>query len=83
MIHRPHPRPDIGNPASCPHRTFGRVGIQRAPVAPFRLYLLTCRDCGTTLTTQTLRARRARSVRTATPATSEDPSGTWHIVLPA
>ena len=32
-----------------------RMGIQEFPFEPFRLYLVTCRDCGTTLTTKTLR----------------------------
>lgn len=51
-------RSPAGDPAGCRHRRFQRVGIQRAPLPPYRLYLLTCRDCGTTLTTQTVRSRR-------------------------
>lgn len=46
------------NPASCRHARFKRIGIQKAPVAPFRLYLMTCRACGTTLATMTLRRVR-------------------------
>ena len=55
--------PRSRSPAACRHRTFIRVGIQRAPLPPYRLYLLTCRDCGTTLTTQTIRGRRESSRR--------------------
>jgi hypothetical protein len=62
---RHHP---TGSPAACRHRTFIRVGIQRAPLPPYRLYLLTCRDCGTTLTTQTIRGRRESSRRSPAPS---------------
>jgi hypothetical protein len=43
------------SPAICRHARVARIGIQESPAAPFRLYLVTCRDCGTTLTTETLR----------------------------
>jgi len=46
------------DPGNCRHARFQRIGIQRAPVAPHRLYLMTCRACGTTLATATLRAVR-------------------------
>lgn len=59
-----------GNPSICRHRAFFRVGIQRAPVAPFRLYLLTCKDCGTTLTTLTIRRRRESRGSSALPSPS-------------
>ena len=58
MIDARHIRSPASDPARCRHRRFLRVGIQRAPMPPYCLYLLTCRDCGTTLTTQTVRSRR-------------------------
>lgn len=69
--------PPHGNPSVCRHRSFLRVGIQRAPIPPFRLYLLTCRDCGTTLTTQTVRRRReaAGGAAAPAPALEEDLAG--------
>jgi len=51
--------PYARNPAACRHRRLLRIGIQESPAAPFRLYLVTCRDCGTTLTTESLRGDRA------------------------
>jgi hypothetical protein len=76
MIDARHVRSPSADPARCRHRRFLRVGIQRAPLPPYRLYLLTCRDCGTTLTTQTVRARRDRG-KTPAPATAleEDLAG--------
>ena len=50
--------PYTRNPEGCPHRRLLRIGIQESPRAPFRLYLVTCRDCGTTLTTESLREER-------------------------
>ena len=47
--------PYARNPSVCRHRRVRRIGIQESPAAPFRLYLVTCRDCGTTITTETLR----------------------------
>lgn len=70
MIDARTPRPPDGNPSGCRHPTFRRVGIQRAPVPPYRLYLLTCGNCGTTLTTQTIRGRRESSRRSPEPAAS-------------
>jgi hypothetical protein len=52
------PSSQDGNPASCGHARFQRIGIQKAPVPPYRLYLMTCRACGTTLATMTLRRVR-------------------------
>ena len=43
------------SPTVCRHVRVRRIGIQESPAAPFRLYLVTCRDCGTTITTTTLR----------------------------
>lgn len=51
------------DPGTCCHPTIERIGIQKAPVPPFRLYLVTCTVCGTTLATSTL--RRARPVADA------------------
>jgi hypothetical protein len=67
MNHAPTNRDQDADPGSCGHRKFHRVGIQRAPVPPFRLYLLTCRDCGTTLATQTLRGRRENAPGNGSP----------------
>jgi hypothetical protein len=49
------------DPADCGHVRLRRIGIQRSPLSPRRLYLVTCRDCGTTLTTRTLRDRHVES----------------------
>jgi len=68
MIGPHHSRYDARGPAVCRHRRFKRVGIQRAPLPPYRLYLMTCRDCGTTLTTQTIRGRREASRKSAEPS---------------
>lgn len=43
------------DPSACRHRRLLRIGIQESPSEPFRLYLVTCRDCGTTVTTKSLR----------------------------
>ncbi len=85
MIDARHPVPPHGNPSACRHRTFLRVGIQRAPVPPFRLYLLTCRDCGTTLTTQTVRRRceAAGGAAAPAPAPEEDLAGARRRRAPA
>lgn len=53
-----HPDEYSRDPATCPHRRLRRIGIQRSPVSPRRLYLLTCLDCGTTITTRSLRDKR-------------------------
>jgi len=47
----------------CPHHWLNRAGIQRFPVPPYRLYLLNCRSCGTTLSTWTLRIERTLGLR--------------------
>lgn len=72
MIDARRSRPPEGNPSHCLHRTFIRVGIQRAPVPPYRLYLLTCGDCGTTLTTQTIRGRRESATKSPEPAAPQE-----------
>jgi hypothetical protein len=41
--------------------SLDRAGIQRFPVPPYRLYLLHCRSCGTTLSTHTLRKEKPRA----------------------
>ena len=46
--------------SECRHLTCQRLGMQESPVEPFRLHLLLCLDCGTTLTTERLRAERKR-----------------------
>ena len=35
---------------------IARIGIQKSPFPPFRLHLVNCLLCGTTLTTKSLRA---------------------------
>jgi hypothetical protein len=77
MIDARNARPQGSGSAGCRHRGFTRVGIQRAPLPPYRLYLLTCRDCGTTLTTQTIRNRRDESDANEEPSAplEEDTAG--------
>jgi hypothetical protein len=70
MIYRRPTLSPEGDPGRCRHRRFLRAGIQRAPLPPYRLYLLTCRECGTTLTTQTVRNRREASGTGAKPETA-------------
>ena len=71
------PRPRARDPAQCRHPGFVRAGIQKAPVPPYRLYLLTCRGCGTTLATQTLRTQRRVARTPPEPAATleEDTAG--------
>jgi hypothetical protein len=42
----------------CDHVRLRRLGIQRMPFPPYRVYLLVCRSCGTTVATQSIRRRR-------------------------
>jgi hypothetical protein len=50
------------DPSLCPHERSVRLGIQSFPFPPYRVYLLRCHACETTLTTGSLReARRPRS----------------------
>jgi hypothetical protein len=59
MISENDIRPGQIDPGSCCHPTIERIGIQKAPVPPYRLYLVTCTTCGTTLATSTLRMGRS------------------------
>jgi hypothetical protein len=59
MIDHNDIRPGDVDPGSCSHPAIVRIGIQKAPVPPYRLYLVTCRSCGTTLATSTLRKERS------------------------
>ena len=70
-------RPAVPGPVGCRHLRFTRVGIQRAPMPPYCLYLLTCRDCGTTLTTLTIRDRRhaSRAVHAPAAVVEEETTG--------
>ncbi len=43
------------DPANCPHHRSCRLGIQRFPFPPYRVYLLRCLVCETTLTTGSIR----------------------------
>ena len=52
------PRWGEKDPGACAHERIERIGIQRLPMGKLRLYLVTCRLCGTTLTTRTLRDQR-------------------------
>lgn len=78
MINARNPRPNQPAPVGCRHLRFTRVGIQRAPLPPYCLYLLTCRDCGTTLTTMTIRNRRdaSRAVHAPAAVVEEETEGT-------
>ncbi len=50
------------DPSTCTHERSVRLGIQRFPFPPYRVYLLRCRACETTITTGSLReARKARA----------------------
>lgn len=46
------------DPSSCSHERSCRLGIQRFPFPPYRVYLLRCLACETTLTTGSLREMR-------------------------
>ena len=51
----------LGNPidpAGCSHIRSCRLGIQRFPFPPYRVYLLRCLACETTLTTGSIREMR-------------------------
>ena len=43
------------DPADCSHLRSCRLGIQRFPFPPYRVYLLRCLACETTLTTGSIR----------------------------
>jgi len=47
------------DPGTCSHERVVRIGIQKSPTREWRLYLVTCVRCETTLTTRTLRDLRA------------------------
>jgi hypothetical protein len=49
------------DPATCAHARNTRLGIQRFPFPPFRVYLLRCQRCATTITTDSMRELRNRS----------------------
>jgi hypothetical protein len=46
------------DPSRCSHLRATRLGIQRFPFPPYRVYLLRCLTCETTLTTGSLREMR-------------------------
>ncbi len=46
------------DPAGCSHLRACRLGIQRFPFPPYRVYLLRCLACETTLTTGSIREMR-------------------------
>jgi hypothetical protein len=46
------------DPARCSHLRACRLGIQRFPFPPYRVYLLRCLACETTLTTGSMRDLR-------------------------
>ena len=61
------------DPSTCPHERSCRLGIQRFPFPPYRVYLLRCLACETTLTTGSIReSREGRS----TPSSSGGPEAT-------
>lgn len=50
---------DNGSVRHCHHfGRFNRLGVQHDPRSGEKLYLLVCRDCGSTVSTRTLRVRR-------------------------
>jgi hypothetical protein len=49
------------DPSDCSHLRACRLGIQRFPFPPYRVYLLRCLSCETTLTTGSLREIRRAS----------------------
>jgi len=48
----------LRDPGACPHERHLRIGDQEIPFPPFKVHLVTCLDCGTTLTVETLRGER-------------------------
>lgn len=46
--------------AGCLHGRLQRLGVQEVGVWPYRVHLVVCVDCRTTLTTETLRGLRRR-----------------------
>jgi hypothetical protein len=58
-------------PEGCCHPRLQRTGIQKFPFPPHRLYLVTCRECGTTLTTLSLRMVR-EAFASASPSEEEE-----------
>jgi DNA-binding response OmpR family regulator len=69
----PHEEFSSVDPAHCLHQRVRRLGLQEAPVAPFKLHLVLCLKCGTTLTTERLRHDGGRPRRSAA-ARTEPPS---------
>jgi len=59
------------SPSDCPHARLVRLGIQRFPFPPYRVYLLRCAACSTTLTTGSLRDQK----RTPAPAPGPEDAG--------
>lgn len=56
------------DPAHCPHLRSCRLGIQRFPFPPYRVYLLRCLVCETTLTTGSIReAKKAKEQEQGAP----------------
>jgi hypothetical protein len=56
---------DYVDPADCAHTLNIKLGIQRFPFPPFRVYLLRCARCDTTLTTGSMREQKQRGERPA------------------
>jgi PAS domain S-box-containing protein len=44
--------------SECRHLSCRRLGVQESPVEPFRLHLMLCEHCGTTVSTERLRVER-------------------------
>jgi hypothetical protein len=49
---------NLPDPSSCLHHRLQRLGVQDVGVWPYRVHLVICADCGTTLTTESLRSLR-------------------------
>jgi hypothetical protein len=64
------------DPSTCTHDRSVRLGIQRFPFPPYRVYLLRCCACETTITTGSLReARKSRAGSGGGPAAGETGRG--------
>jgi hypothetical protein len=50
--------PAGADPGTCAHPRLARLGVQEIAEAPFRVHLVTCAVCGTSLATESLRILR-------------------------
>jgi hypothetical protein len=50
--------PAPADPGVCAHGNFVRLGVQEIAEAPFRVHLVACGLCGTSIATESLRVLR-------------------------